>query len=167
VAPVPSVNERLRLPSSRRSRIYREIARRLMADPTLARTVKTWRVWDGRSESDDPITTSQCPFVRLTPYGGGAENRDNISQRGTLRVEVEMATAGLNIEDVFDLWDAMEDVLFPSSQAAGSQLRDALNALGGERKDIKVSDPASIATDISGGLIRAVGSFTYVYRIQG
>lgn len=164
--PVPTVNTRLRVPTSRRSALYREIVRRLKADPTLARVVKTWRVWDGTATTDDEPTASACPYVRVTPYGAGGANRDNISQSGTLRFELEVCAAGLNAEDVFDLWNCVENVVFPRDQAAAAALRLALVALGSKGTDIKIGDPASVAS-VEAAFMRAVGSFSIDYRIQG
>lgn len=167
VAAVPEVNQRLKVPSCRRSKLYREIMRRLMSDTTLKRVVKTWRVWDGTAVSDDELAASMCPFVRATPHGGGGQNRDNISQRGVVRVELEIATAGLNAEDCMDLWDCVENVVFPSVQADEADIRTALREMGADGTPVKITEPAAFAPDIEGGLMRAVGAFTVTYRIQG
>lgn len=166
VQPVPTNNPRLKLPSSRRSRIYREICRRLMADARLKHAGVRWQVWDGSAGDDDPVSGSMCPLVRLTPYGESGGMRDNISQRGALRVEAELFTAGSNVEDVFDLWSVMEDVLYPSDQAAEAAVRDALHALGGERTPVRLGDPA-VVESLGAGLLRAAGNFTVTLRIQG
>lgn len=165
---VPDVNPRLGLPSSRRSRLFREIVRMLRADADLDAAVRTWQAWDGDQDADDDPPASACPCVRLTPQGGPAETRDNISQQGTLRWDVEVWTAGLDAEDPLDLWAAIENVIFPADVDEQRSIRDRLRSLGGTGTDIKVSEPAQISRVGPGGAVmKAEGGFTYTYRIQG
>lgn len=164
--PVPTTNARLKIPSSRRSRMFREIVRRLMADATLARVVETWQTMDGTPANNDPITAGNSPAVRLMIGGAGSGNRDNLSQRGLLEIDVEIVTPGLVQDDVVDLWEAVVNVVFPADQAAEAAVRNALFELGGDRTSVKITSPAT-ARDAEAGVMRATGAFAVNFRIQG
>ena len=104
----------LSLNSSSRSKLFRAIVRVLQQpDGDVARTIRTWRVWEGKPDDAAAPTVAEMPWCRVTPQPNppSIEALDLI--RTDLLLKIEVMLPGLNGEDILDLWGAIEAALFP------------------------------------------------------
>jgi hypothetical protein len=167
-SPAPAVNPRLSIPSSRPTRLYREIVRALRGDPTLDRVVKTWRTWDGTPVSDDrQITAAMCPYVEAMPALNGLGPPDNLTQEATLRVDFTIATSGYFVEDVMDLWTLVEHAVYPRDQTLNREVRHRLALLGATTTPVQIVLPAAPDARSGGGVMLGNGAISLTYNIQG
>lgn len=114
------------LPRGKRSQLFRAVEDILRDNDDLARTVKTWRSYEGQADDLVDPTPDQCPWVRLhlekrpiTPSG----EEGMIVEVG---VVIELATAGTCQDDILDLWEAIEVALSVISTHRGVSVRDWL-----------------------------------------
>lgn len=165
--PVPVTNPRLGIPSSRPTRMFREIVRSLQANPDLRRVIKTWHVWDGQGADDSPAT-GNVPMLAIQPSLSASGTRDNISQGGLLIVGVTLWTLDLCADDPMDIWDRVQNVVFASDNAVDRDYRARLRDLGGMGVTVKIEQPMSMRRlPENGAILESSGSFSTTYRIQG
>jgi hypothetical protein len=89
-------------PDDPRTTAFRWMVRNLKADPTLARHVRNWWVWDGT-----PSTSGELPLtpvtVRLTPQWDMEEPIASDGRKRVFRVpiimQVEVSTVGSNADN--------------------------------------------------------------------
>lgn len=136
------VRNALKLPTSPRMALFRLIDQRLRADPTLERTVKEWRSWQGVPDDAKPFGQGQLPAVRLTPRSGPEGWWASDSQKGTLFVMAEVITPGLCADDLDNLWFAIERALYPVDPAARNAWVATLQAAGAWKGLVQLAQPA-------------------------
>lgn len=116
--PILPRRERLSLTDSPRVIIFRLVEEHLRADTTLGRTVRTWKCWRGQPGDKDEISYAQAPAIRLTPRPGPVDWWTPFKYHGSLFIDVELIVQGTCIDDMDNLWYAIESSLFPASMAA-------------------------------------------------
>lgn len=120
----------LALPKSPHRLLYRELVRVWRADKDLADAVKTWFVWDGSVADRVPFGLSLCPSVAALPGRGSDRYYGPSGFDGTLTVDLTIVVAGTNVDDLLDLYHALQRALWPSDPATRAAIREGLRALG-------------------------------------
>jgi len=105
------------------TQVFRKIVQIYRNNPILHRTIKpnSWFVWDGRVDmKDDPFIQGNLPAIRLTPSAQPARPLTNVRFEAQFLIRQEIAVAGLNIDDIMNLWYAVHASIFTGdgSQAA-------------------------------------------------
>lgn len=109
------------------TQIFRKIVEIYKTNPILRRTIRShsWFVWEGRPEDkQDPFTQNILPSIRLTPVAQPARPLTNIRFEGQFLIRQEIAVAGLNVDDIMNLWYAIHVSIF-----TGDGSKAVLNAL--------------------------------------
>lgn len=131
----------LALPSSPRILIYRAIERTLKTNPVLKRTVKEWRTWTEKPGQSAAFNINVAPAIRLTPSNGPAEWLYPEAMVNTVFIDVEMQLATPDVDDVFNLWYAIEKALYPGGPATLANIA-AFQAIGAKTGYAMFSMPA-------------------------
>ena len=131
------------LPAGRISGLLRDVEAVLRADPVLSSVVRTWLTYAGPTDQLPPPTPDDCPFCRLSltvDFRPG-----NISNRFVyVGVGFELATAGEQIDDITDLWEAFANALDGDKPYAGTTVRGFFNRakpVGNGSFDFNVASP--------------------------
>lgn len=158
----------LRLPDGVRKQAFRAFVSIIQGDPLLSGVVQSWRVWDGTSLNPIP-SVEQMPCVGLRLLGGSIERLSTndegegciptVDLRTRPTVVVETWVAGTDASDSYDLYDAIDCVLFPQDQIARRAIRDALLDVGiSDLMPVKDVLPETLA-DYSSTSIHAIGTY--------
>jgi hypothetical protein len=152
----------LPLTTSRRTATFRALEAILRADHTLRKVVadKHWYTWDGSPASAGPLPANLVA-IRLTPAPGPAEFWSPTEQESLLFIDVELTVPGLLIDDLLNLWQAVERAIYPEDHVVAMQHVATLQAAsGGAAGMVKFSQPARLeARQEKGGA--AVGLAAY------
>jgi hypothetical protein len=135
----------LDLNTSPRIAVMRQIETILKTNPTLKRVVKTWRTWKEKPGQNAPFgTDSDLPAVRITPVSGPDIWRFPDAMVGPLYLNFEMLLQGSELEDVFNLWYALCNAIYPGSSATPSTQTNisALQTAGANTGLVEFSSPA-------------------------
>ena len=105
------------LPVCPRTTVFRKICSILKQDQVLSSVIKpgSFRTWSGASHDSIEFSVSMAPAVRLTPTTGPENAKFPYGRVGKLYIQAEMLLAGTDIDDVLNLWWAMEQALYPPS----------------------------------------------------
>lgn len=140
--PTPT-RPQLDLNDSPRTAVFREVETILRADPTLRRVVKCWRSWQGvPGDAQELSPAAGGPAVRLTPVGSEEQFQFPDAQTGTLTIGVEAAVAGTCVDDVLNLWWAIERAIYPADQAAKFAIQQAIQQAGSKTGLCTFSSPS-------------------------
>jgi hypothetical protein len=119
--------EKLALNDGLRTLVFRKMVAILQASTALRRTIKpsSWYVWDGRPDQKVmAFAAGELPALRLTPLAIPAVPLTNARWISSWTLRVETAVSGTNIDDAFNLWDAIHGAIF-----TGDGTKAALMAL--------------------------------------
>lgn len=100
------------LPDGKRVQLFRAVEEVMRDDPVLAREVKTWRSFEGVPGDLLPPSRDQCPWVRLKLLDRPIVPAGQTRVRIDIAVQIEIAVKGTNLNDLVNLWEAIEDSLF-------------------------------------------------------
>lgn len=95
---------------------FRALEARLRAHHRLRDA--TIRAHTGSAKDRSEPVAAECPWIRITPYGGDWQRSHRRGYETPLFVRVETATRGTRLDDHFALWEAIFDVLI-DWEAAG------------------------------------------------
>lgn len=103
----------LGLEMGKRAKAFRAIEAILRADPVLSRVVKTWAAWTGDPEDADGMepVRAMMPMIRLSPLIAPNQPTTVQQKTATVVVRVEPFVAGLDADDLLNLWDAIEGAI--------------------------------------------------------
>ena len=134
----------LNLPQSPRTAVFRAIDSILRHDPVLQRSIRpqSFRSWSGSTYDSVDFTLAMAPCIRLTPTHGAEVWKFPDAFVGPLFVKVEMLVAGYDVDDVMNLWWAIEKALYPSDFTAKSANISALQAAGAYTGLAEFTQPA-------------------------
>jgi hypothetical protein len=108
------------------TKVLRKVESILKVDPTLKRTVKTWRTWREKPGQNAPFGSDlPLPAVRITPINGPQFWKFPDAFVGDLYLRFEMLLQGCDVDDPLNLWWAMETALYPG----GAQTLTNITAL--------------------------------------
>jgi hypothetical protein len=120
----------LNLPQSERAAVFRAAVKILRNDPVLANVVKTWMVWDGRPNDSADLSLGMAPALRITPTGQGDQWSSPNTHTGPLLMNVEVLTAGYNVDDPANLWRAVVAAFYDPQGTTFAAIQDELRAAG-------------------------------------
>jgi hypothetical protein len=161
----------LKLPDHPRSIIYTLIVQALKADPTLRRVVApdAWRTYLDEPDNDTPPGEDTLPSVEVLPFGQGALPESPIAQSSPLGIAITIATEGLDVRDLLNLWGAIEHALFPGdgSRTLGAAIRAAIAGTGAQYETLNLSSPAITASGpaIDKQIMVASGTLNVMMRV--
>jgi len=152
-------NKTLGLPDSPRKLVYRKLVSILRGNAKLKHAVRTWKVFDASSGADDAaIAEGELPAVRLLPFGQGATPETPTTQNSPLGIRVEVYTDGYNLDDLLDLWGAIEAAIFTGDGAENA--RTAIKSVWPNTQAIRLSQPGITPNppDLPNGVLCGVGT---------
>ncbi len=120
----------LNLPDSPRKIVFRTIVSLFQQDPDLQRTIRpsSWFIWDGSLTALMPYTSPGImPSVMITPTALAASPETQSQQNSPMGIQLNVATSGLNVDDLLDLWSAFERVIFKGD--GGALLQQQMQSL--------------------------------------
>jgi hypothetical protein len=109
--------------------IWRALKAVLRADPQLAK-VRTLRLWEGEPDDAQPPTTSEMPWVRVTPVRTPMRLAEERALGADLRFKYELAVQGTSYENLAMLFDAFQGALKFDAPVDQSVALQALRAAG-------------------------------------
>lgn len=111
--PVPSLD----LPQCSETSLYRAIIALLQNDPNLSRVVKTWVAWTGDRDEAQPPNLNRLPYLAIEPVADPSEVQTLGITEAPLTLAIHLVVDGTNVDDVFNLWDAIRACLFPGDSS--------------------------------------------------
>ncbi len=106
----------LELPKSAYTKLYRAVEKQLKADPALQKVVKSWNVFQGKTQDFQTPSISQYPSVALLVSSSGMSPFSQASNEETMVIDLEMAVNGTDQDDLLNLWWAIQKALRPSTE---------------------------------------------------
>lgn len=106
----------LNLPVSAYTKLYRAIERQLKDDPVLQGVVRCWNVFKGKTEDFQKPSINQYPAVALLVSSSGMSAWSQAANEETMVIDIEMAVAGTDQDDLLNLWWAIQKALKPSTK---------------------------------------------------
>jgi hypothetical protein len=107
----------LKLPDAPETIAFRAVETLLQSDPLLKVTMKSFRSWSGAPEDILDPTIQTCPYVRISPKAGASTKETELQHRVILQVGIQVAVAGSNRDQLFNLWNAVRAALYPLTSA--------------------------------------------------
>lgn len=148
---------RLNLPTSPHTAMFRKCAQILRTNGPLGQCVKTWFVWDGTAADRLPFGLSLCPSIAIVPGRTGDQFYGPSGFLGQLTLDLTLTVGGTCCDDLFDLYHACQRAFYPTDDAARVAIRLALLDLGADTGEIEFTQPRlGVTVDDSGPFL--VGS---------
>lgn len=119
----------LELPSSSHIDAFDVIVRAIRSGEGLHH-VRTWKLWKGDPGDLRPFVVSGCPGLSLFPTISSMHRHTVEGDLSDLTVEIEIATAGTNILDVFRLYKAVRRSIYRDDAARRLVIKMALGRAG-------------------------------------
>jgi hypothetical protein len=147
---------------SPRTLVFRCIDDILRADANLQRSlsrVGSFRSWRGGPEDKSDFAQTQAPAVRITPVPAPESWWYPGSTKGDLVVKIELLAGGLCVDDVENLFWALQRALVPTGQAEALAIHKKLVDAGAMTGLILFEQPATDPDPGAGsdGQFRAFG----------
>lgn len=154
------------LPDSPRTKVFRAMVQILKASPTLGSVIKpgALRSWAGDSHDTIEFSWSLAPAIRLTPANGPEQFWSPNAMLGDLLVNCEMLVAGTCVDDVANLWWAIEKAFYPASDG-GMANAATLQAAGAHSGLVLFSQPA-YDPEPADKFFAAMGQLKIAVRLQ-
>ncbi len=153
---------KLPLNDSPRTSVFRCIDDILRADPDLQRFFSkpgAFRSWRGLPDDKLDFAISQGTAIRITPVPESEEYWYPGQQKGQLSVRIELLVTGLCVDDVENLFYAIQRALVPNDNTARLAMELKLKQAGAMLGQILFTQPATDSDPAAGsdGQFRAVG----------
>lgn len=154
----------LNLTSSYRTGVWNAIKSAIQADTTYDSAGIRIVFFDGTRDSIEDMDNVQGPVLRFLPTAGAVQWFDEASINAALVVNVEAHLNQLDVEDVFNLQEAIEDTL--NTLDTPATLQTALITAGAVTGLIVFNQPLRPAPGSPGadGMFRLTGQFTIEVR---
>jgi hypothetical protein len=112
--------EKLPLTDCNETHIYLGLCHKLRNDPTLKRVIKQWQLFDGKMEAS---STNRLPCLSFAPKGEADTEVASYDQSlANLYLEIAIFVDGTNAADIFNLWNAVNNVLNPGDESMNNFL---------------------------------------------
>ena len=155
----------LDLNTSPRISVLRLVETILKNDPTLKRVVKTWRTYKEKPGQNAPFGTDlPLPAIRITPATGPDMWRYPDAFVGALYLNFEVLLQGQEAKDVFNLWYALCNAIYPGGTGTNANIQ-ALQIAGANSGLVEFSAPAYDPTP-DGNMWLAVGQMKIDVRLN-
>jgi hypothetical protein len=153
---------------------YDRIVLALKNDPTLSATITPngWRTYTDEPDNDTPAGEDTLPAIEILPFGLGASSEAPISQYAPLGIGINVATEGLDVRDLMNLWYAIHAAIFPGdgSRTLVSAIRGDFVAAanGAQLESIQLTMPAITPAGPALGkqIMMASGSLSLTIRVR-
>lgn len=156
----------LDIPTAPRTAVFRALDQIVRADPTINGVFgNRIRSWTGDELRDaKPFTTTEAPALRLTPVGMGQDEWYSPDEQfGELGIEVEIFLRGTLIDDLMNVWWAVQRAIYPVTGAQPNA--NLLNAAGATTGMVTFADPAfDRQMAEQSGYMRGIGSMKVEIR---
>lgn len=92
----------------------------MKADPTLKDVIPpgNWQTWNGKATDKAPPPKQDSPTITLDVDAGSVAFWSPSSLVSDLFINIQLGINSLDLEDVLDLWEAIEDALYPRGDDA-------------------------------------------------
>ncbi len=139
-----------------RSTIYTIIANQLVNDPALSSIVHPsgWRTYL-EDDAADPPGEDTLPSLEMLPYGGQSQPATLVTQDSPMGLAINIATDGVDVRDLLNLWELAEAALWKGSGASAllSKIHVATQLLArkGYVANVTLSTPAITPSQTAAG----------------
>jgi hypothetical protein len=160
---VPSRYGNLPLDDAPRTLVFRAIDDLIRADGTMQRIFRgNIRSWRGDPNDKAELAIGMAPAIRLTPAPGPVSYWYPGATKGNLFIDIELIVKGLRIDDVENLWFAIERVVMPRETVPLMAVHAALTAAGAMTGLIYFTSPAHDPNPTAGdgGAFRPYGQMS-------
>jgi hypothetical protein len=109
-------------PDSQEVLAFRAVEAVLREDPGLIEAGVSFRTWNGDQVDGVPISSGQCPMIRLSPVAKPSSPSTlgrNVANAG---IKVELYVAGLIAEDILNFWAAVRAALVQRKPMRGGDV---------------------------------------------
>jgi hypothetical protein len=128
-----------------RAKVFRHTVEFMRSDEALNKAIRTWLVWDGADIAGvlrQPLS-STVPSLLLEPNIGQMAWYSPDAHSGYLIVKLRMALQSMDADDYLNLWEAIENSLYPYDQRSRQLLfQQQLRDLGAETGQWEFATPA-------------------------
>lgn len=154
----------LNLTSSYRTAVWNAIKAAIRADTVYDKAGIRVVFFDGDRDTIEDLDNVQGPVLRFLPTAGSVQWHDEGSINAALTVNVEAHLTQLDVEDVFNLQEAIEDTL--NTLDTPATLQTSLITAGAVTGLIVFNQPLRPAPGPPGadGFFRLTGQFTIEVR---
>ncbi len=154
----------LNLKDGRRTEVWRRLKARLLADPVYDLAEVRLVFFDGDPESINDLDGHPGAVLQFLPTAGTMSWQDEASVSGALLVSVEARLVGLDVEDIFNLQEALESTL---DSLGDCKLQDDLVKAGALTGLVLFNQPLRPKPGPPGGdnSFRLAGQFVVEVRI--
>jgi hypothetical protein len=160
-----AVNPKLSLPTCPPVALFRLIEHKLRNDPTMKRVVKTWRTWEGGPDDENPPAIASTPYIHLTPTAGDEKWWAASTLLGTLRIDIDIEVEGTCVDDMLNLWFALQRALYSADQAARLALQVKLQKGGAHSGLIAFNTPTFVGSG-NKATMKATAAVSLEYRFD-
>lgn len=133
------VGSKLALDDAEETVAYRSFEHVLRTDPVLSRVVKTWASWRGEPADLLAPCPALCPMLKLAVKPAGASWEAEALHREPIYVSIVAAVAGLDCDQLTNLWAAIRRAIFPRDPERDEFVQKKL------RTGAKVKKPTIVA----------------------
>lgn len=164
----------LKIPDHPRTIVYDLVVKALKSDPILRATIHPdgWRTYTDEPDNDTPPGEDTMPCLEVMPFGQAASPESFIAQASPLGIAINIATEGLDVRDLLNLWGAVENALFTGDGARplGTAIRAALalSGTGAQFETLNLSSPAITPSgpEIAKQLMLGSGTLNVMMRVR-
>lgn len=113
--------------------VYINVVRWLKSDATLKSTIHPdgWRTYTDEPDNSAPPGEDTLPAVEILPYGLGGQPGSLVTQEADFGIALNIATDGLDVRDLMNLWMAFHRALFKGGDfTLQGNIRASISALG-------------------------------------
>lgn len=130
-----------------RATLYQVIVDALKADITLQATIHPdgWRTYTDETDNSAPPGDDTLPAIEVLPFAVHAIPASVTTQDAPMGISINVSTAGLDVRDLLNLWEAVEGALFAGDGQAVllRTMKTKLAALGrGQVASLDLTSPA-------------------------
>jgi hypothetical protein len=163
VNPKPDLNfPALDLPTCTEVRVFRAFERVLRTDPILSSLSITWITWRGSSDDLWTPEFNLCPFVRIAPANMSYAPITEKQHITPMSIQLLIATAGTNIDEIGNLYGAVRNALFPQNNPTlRDRVSSTLDAAGATRPVLRMGSFTLSAETDRAPLLIGIGSIDF------
>lgn len=158
---------KLDIPDQTETIAFRALEKVFKNDPRLSNVVRFWATWTGDMNIDMMKPTfGTCPFFRLSPFPDASDWVTESQHDLSIIVQVELFTAGSDVNQIMNLWGATRRALFPAALSAKQAIMTSLQAVGISKPIITRASYGVIQQEEGVVILTATGMIKLVLLVQ-